>query len=182
MLRLRAQLRRARRASIHPGVQGCAPQARMFCATDAEQLFDFINVHVGKGGGAQDFDRIQRDGLARSRVLVDRASELIHRQDVFTMLDDQIPVQRCIVAALEQAIKYKTKSIILVNGAPGTRKSVIALDAFGSPLRRNYSTFFASGSAAFTYGMRQLLGSDLASLVRFTDFFGNTPKIRSMFW
>jgi len=154
-----------------PQYAGVMAQAPIFCATDAERLAEFIRARVGNGRGLEVVDRIRREGLAPSRMLVDRATELIHRQDVFTMLDEQIPAQRSIVAALGHAMRTKSKSIILVEGGPGTGKSVIALDALGHALRRGLGAFLVSGSAAFTHGMRRLLGTDLASLVRFTDFF-----------
>lgn len=65
---------------------------------------------------------------------------------------------------------------MLVEGGPGTGKSVIALDALGHAIRKKQTTYLVSGSAAFTHGMRRLLGPELAPLVRFTDFFWNHPE------
>ncbi|MDP2367244.1 DNA/RNA helicase domain-containing protein [Rhodoferax sp.] len=146
-------------------------QAPVFCATDAEVLAEYLRARVGKGRGAEVNERIRREGFAPSKLLIDSAAELIRHQDVFTMLDEQIPAQKSIVRAIGRAIQTKSKSIILVDGGPGTGKSVVALDALGYALRKNRATFLVSGSAAFTFGMRKLLGPDLASLVRFTDFF-----------
>lgn len=146
-------------------------QAPVFCANDAESLAVFLKERVGGGRGGDVFDQVHLGGFAPSRLLIDSAADLIRQQDLFTMLDDQIPAQRSIVRALTEAIRVKTKSVILVEGGPGTGKSVIALDALGHALRKEQATFLVSGSAAFTHGMRRLLGPDLASLVRFTDFF-----------
>jgi hypothetical protein len=146
-------------------------QAPVFCATDAEPLADFISVRVAKGRGAEVFDIIQRGGLAPSRLLIDSATSLIHQQSLFTLLDDQIPARTSIIDALRRAVRNKSKSIILIEGGPGTGKSVIALDALGYSLQKKLCAFFVSGSAAFTHGVRRLLGADLAALVRFTDFF-----------
>ena len=150
--------------------------APVFCSVDAETLADFVKTQVGNGLGADVLDRIRREGLAPSKLLIDRAAELIRRQDVFTMLDDQIPAKRSIERALAEAMRTKRKSVVLVEGGPGTGKSVIALDALGQALRKGRGTFLVSGSAAFTHGMRRLLGPDLASLVRFTDFFWEHPE------
>jgi len=87
------------------------------------------------------------------------------------MLDEQIPAQQNIVRAMNDAIRSKGKSIVLVEGGPGTGKSVIALDALGHAIRKKQVVHLVSGSAAFTHGMRRLLGPELSPLVRFTDFF-----------
>lgn len=145
--------------------------APLFCAADAELLAAYIRRRVGNGDGARILDLIRSEGFTPSKLLIDRATDLIREQDVFTMLDEQIPAQRSILKALAEAIRGRGKSIILIEGGPGTGKSVVALDALGHSLRKKLGTFLVSGSAAFTHGMRRLLGPDLASLVRFTDFF-----------
>ena len=146
-------------------------RAPVFCAMDAEALADYMRTRLGDDRGAEVIDRVHREGFAPSRLLIDGAAEMIRRQDVFTMLDEQIPAQQSIVRSINAAIRGKRKSIILVEGGPGTGKSVIALDALGHALRKQQGVYLVSGSAAFTYGMRRLLGPDVASLVKFTDFF-----------
>jgi len=148
-------------------------RAPIFCMADAEQLADFMRTLVGNDHGAELFDRMDREGLGPSLSLIERASDLIRRQDVFTMLDEQIPAMRSIVRAMSQAARRERKSVILINGGPGTGKSVIALEAFGHALRNKQSTFFATGSSAFTNGIRKILGPDLAPFIRFTDYFWN---------
>ncbi len=145
----------------------------VFCANDAEELGAFLSTRLGHGRGQEIAERVRREGFAPSKLLIDSAAELMRRQDVFTMLDEQIPAQQAIVRSLNDAVRSKGKTIVLVEGGPGTGKSVIALDALGQALRREQGTYLVSGSAAFTHGMRRLLGPDLASLVRFTDFFWN---------
>jgi hypothetical protein len=145
--------------------------APVFCAGDAEALALFFRSRLGEDRGAEVVDRVRREGLAPSKLLIDYASEMIRQQDVFTMLDEQIPAQHSIVQSMNEAIRSRSKSIILVEGGPGTGKSVIALDALGHAIRKKQVVHLVSGSAAFTHGMRQLLGKELAPLVRFTDFF-----------
>lgn len=146
-------------------------QAPVFCATDAEQLAEYMRSHVGNDHGAEVYDRMRREGVGPSESLIARAAEMIRRQDVFVMLDEQIPAQKNIVRAIRKAGDRKQKSVILVDGGPGTGKSIIALNAVGEALKESKNTFLVSGSAAFTHGIRKLLGPDLAPLVKFTDAF-----------
>jgi hypothetical protein len=154
--------------SIHEENMSSAP---VFSAVDVELIAEFIVARVSGGNGIAVADRIRMEGFSPSKLLIDRAAELIRHQNVFTMLDDQISAQMSILSAVRRATRAKSKTIIVVDGGPGTGKSVVALDALGHALRANRSAFLVSGSAAFTYGMRRLLGSDLAPLIRFTDFF-----------
>jgi hypothetical protein len=146
-------------------------RAPVFSAVDAESLATFLAARLGEDRGAEIVDRVRREGIAPSKLLAEHASEAIRRQDVFTMLGEQIPAQRNIIQAITDATRAKSKSIILVEGGPGTGKSVIALDAVGHALRAHRVVHLVSGSAAFTHGMRRLLGPEIAALVRFTDFF-----------
>lgn len=146
-------------------------QAPVFCATDAEQLAEYMRAHVGNDHGAEVYDRMRREGVGPSESLIARAAEMIRQQDVFVMLDEQIPAQRNIVRAIAKASDRKQKSIILIDGRPGTGKSIVALNAVGEALKEGKNTFLVSGSAAFTHGIRKLLGPDLAPLVKFTDAF-----------
>lgn len=137
---------------IHAETMSSAP---VFCAGDVELIADFLKSRVGGGNGTSVADRILRQGFAPSRLLIDRAAELIRRQDVFTMLDDQIPVQKSAIVAIRRASRAASKTVIVVDGGPGTGKSVIAPDALGHALRNNYRTFFVSGWAIEPMGAEQ---------------------------
>ncbi len=94
-------------------------RAPVFTATDAEALADYMKGRLDDDRGAEVVDRVWREGVAPSKLLIDNVSEMIQRQDVFTMLDEQIPAKQSIVACIEKAIQRKSNSIILVNGGPG---------------------------------------------------------------
>lgn len=158
-------------ALFDPQYADVIKQAPVFCAMDAQALANYMKAQLDADRGAEIVDRIRREGIAPSKRLLERASESIRKQDVFTMLDEQIPAQQNILRSMNEAIRTRRKSIVLVEGGPGTGKSVIALDSFGHALRKKQQVALVSGSAAFTHGMRRLLGSDVAPLVKFTDFF-----------
>lgn len=151
-------------------------RAPVFCATDAEALAEFLKARLSEDRGVEIMARVRQEGLGPSKILTEQATEAIRRQDVFTMLGEQIPVQRNILRAIKESLRAKSKSIILVEGGPGTGKSVIALDALGQALRSNLGVRLASGSAAFTHGMRRLLGPEAAALVGFTNSFWDVPE------
>ena len=168
---------RDRKGPLFKGIhQKAISLAPLFCSEDAIPLAHFVSSRVGCGRGYEVIDRIGREGLAPSKSLVDQAAVQIRHQDVFTMLDEQIPAQESIRRALSKSLRRKSKTVILIEGGPGTGKSVIALDALGHALKDGCGVFLVSGSAAFTHGMRRLLGPELSSLVKFTDYFWQHPE------
>jgi hypothetical protein len=74
---------------FHPQYADVMVQAPMFCSTDAEALADFMKARLGDDRGAEVVDRVRREGFTPSKLLIENASELIRRQDVFTMLDER---------------------------------------------------------------------------------------------
>ena len=162
-------------ALFDPRFAECVGRSPLFCARDARRFASFISEHVGAGGGTEIFQRIWREGCGPSLALKEHAADLIYSQNVFTLLDEQILARNSIIAAVKRARKAGGKSIILIEGGPGTGKSLIALDAFGE-LHTKYKVFLVSGSAALTGGWRRLLGSKLAENIKFTDFFWQYPE------
>jgi DUF2075 family protein len=146
-------------------------KAPIYCSKDVEQLAAFIRKSVGKGRGLEVIERIWRDGNGPAKILQQVVPQIIRRQNVFTLLDEQIPALLSILSALEVAATRKRKTLILIEGGPGTGKSVIAVEAFAEALRRERNVFVVSGSSAFTNGMRRLVGTRLARRINFTDFF-----------
>ena len=147
----------------------------LFSACDAELFASFIKKHVGAGGGAEILQRIWREGCGPSLALKDHASDLVYSQNVFTLLDEQILARNSIITAVKRAKRAGGKSIILIEGGPGTGKSLIALDAFGE-LHTKHEVSLVSGSAALTGGWRRLLGNQLARNIHFTDYFWQHPE------
>ena len=157
---------------FHPQFDHLRSQSPTFGERDATLMAGYLNWRLAGGNGRQVLDRYDNQGLGPSKQLIDHAGEMIQRQDVFRLLDEQLTANNAILArAIRYAATTHRNHVILVRGGPGTGKSVIALNALGEVLRRELSVFLVSGSSAFTHGMRRILGRRLEGLVRFTDFF-----------
>jgi hypothetical protein len=97
---------------------------------------------------------------------------MIHKQQIFTLIDDQIAAYNAIMSKAKQLSKTSTKSIIIVKGGPGTGKSVIALEVMGELMRQGKVVFHATGSSAFTNTLRKIVGRRASNLFKF--FFSFT--------
>jgi hypothetical protein len=159
---------------FHPQFDALRTTTPTFGERDAALLARYLEARLKRGHGTPVIEAYDRAGIGPSQSLVDHAGAMIREQNVFRLLDDQIAANNEILRAIGRASERSRKQVVLVRGGPGTGKSVLALNALGELLRRGFAeVYLVSGSAAFTHGLRRVLGERLAAQVRFTDFFWN---------
>lgn len=103
-------------------------QAPVFYKTDAKKLQDFIKNFVKYGDDKEILYLIENGKIRPSKALADcLASMLKHNKKEFTLIDDQKLVYE---KALELARKSNelNKNVFIVEGGPGTGKSVVAIN------------------------------------------------------
>ena len=72
---------------------------------------------------------------------------------------------------------YKAgKTVMIVKGGPGTRKSVIALKLVGELSGAGYNTQHATGSRAFTGNIQKLVGSRASKQFRYFNGYVEAEK------
>lgn len=101
--------------------------APVFLKSDKQKLREFIASHVKKGDTNNIMFRIENGNIKPSKALTDCLSSMLKGNDEFIMLDDQKVVYE---AALSGARKSDntTKNVLIVEGGPGTGKSVVAIN------------------------------------------------------
>ena len=126
----------------------------VFFAKDAEKLQDFIYQYVGKGKGLGILYQIENGKIKPSKKFVEYVSDIFEGNEVYTLLDDQ-------KVAYSNIVKYATdateKTTIIVNGGPGTGKSVVAMNAFVSLLKKSLNLKFVAPNASFRTCMVDML-------------------------
>lgn len=151
-------------------------QSPTFAQDHVQDFGEFLQQRL-LGGKGHNIQILMDDaGIGPSQSLIDHAKDVIQQQVVFRLMDDQLTANNSILAAFKNASKKKQKRVLLVRGGPGTGKSVIALNTVGEALKQGLDVSLVTGSAAFTYGIRKVLGNRLSGLVRFTDFFWSASE------
>lgn len=82
-----------------------------------------------------------------SKKLIDAVASLFKGNEDFILLDDQIIAYETI--CYEARNKSRTKKVIIVEGGPGTGKSVVSLNVFNSLIADEKSINFVAPNAAF---------------------------------
>lgn len=103
-------------------------QAPVFIKGERNKLTEFIKKHVKYGDNKEGIYRLENGKIKPSKSLQDALSSMLKGNQEFLMLDEQKVVYE---TALDMAIKsYKDhkKRVLIIEGGPGTGKSVVAIN------------------------------------------------------
>lgn len=118
----------------------------VFFQQDSQKLEDFFTKEIGKGDGMEILDEIEKGKIRPSKKLIDFISELYKGNKVYTLLDEQ---QVAYANIMKNALSAKAKTVVIVNGGPGTGKSVVAINTFVNLLQNGKNVCFVAPNAAF---------------------------------
>jgi len=114
---------------------------------ERRRLQDFIKKHVRYGDKAQTLFRIESGRIRPSKSLADGLVGLLRGHPEFVLVDDQKLVYE---AALSHArkVRDKGKRVLIVEGGPGTGKSVVAVNLLVGLTKMDLVTKYVTKNAA----------------------------------
>jgi uncharacterized protein len=146
----------------------------VFAKEDFKELGSFLRERLSEGNGLDVFGRFVMSPIRPSKKLLEHTTDMINKQQIFNLIDDQIAAYNSIMHKAKNLSKTDRKSIVIVKGGPGTGKSVIALEVMGELMRQGRTVFHATGSSAFTKTLRKLVGKRAERLFKFFNSFITT--------
>lgn len=102
-------------------------KAPVFLKTDALKLREFIKQHIKYGDSDQIMYRIDNGKIKPSKNLADQLSSMLGGNQEFVLIDDQKVVFETALQLASQATS-ENKKVLIVEGGPGTGKSVLAIN------------------------------------------------------
>jgi hypothetical protein len=121
--------------------------APAFLKDDALKLRAFIKAHVKYGDKGETMYRI-RDGRIRpSKSLADHLASMIQGNREFYLIDEQKLVYETALA-LATASTPENKNVLIVNGGPGTGKTVVAINLLVELTNRDLATKYVTKNSA----------------------------------
>lgn len=150
-------------------------RAPVFFGNDRERLEQHLISAVGCGGGADVMARVESGRAAPSKKLLEHAASVIAGNPVFTLIDNQRVAFNVVHSLVEKAIETGKKSAVIVQGGPGTGKSVVAVQLVAALAREQRSVVHCTGSTAFTTNLRAQVGGRAAQLFKYFLSFMRTP-------
>jgi DUF2075 family protein len=146
-------------------------QAPAFAGDQQAQLIGYLRSGVAAGNGQKVLDAVLASKYAPSKKLLEYTSRVIADQSVYVLLDEQQAVFSKIVAEVKEAARRpRKKSVFIVQGGPGTGKSVIALQLVGALTGAGLNVLHLTGSKAFTENMKKVVGTRAAALFKYFNF------------
>lgn len=121
--------------------------APLFLREDADALRKFLVERIQRGDSGQTIDRIEKSEVKPSKQLSESIAMMLQGNPEFTMIDEQkIVFEEALY--LSEEVKKAGKSVLIVEGGPGTGKSVVAINLLVALLNRNLNVRYVSRNAA----------------------------------
>lgn len=122
-------------------------RAPLFLKRDARGLQDFIKQHIRAGDRGKLLFDIEQGRIRPSKMLAERLVSMLKGNQEFVMIDDQKWVFE---KALHLATKAQSgrKQVFIVQGGPGTGKSVVAMNLLARASEKQLLAAYVTKNAA----------------------------------
>jgi DUF2075 family protein len=154
--------------------------SKLYFKEDFKKLEDFIKKYVGQGKGKDILYKIESGNIKPSKQLINHVTGLYKGNPEFILLDEQKVAYE---TAYKLALDAKTKTTIIINGGPGTGKSVVSMSLLGGLLKKAKNVIFSAPNASFREVMvDKLVRAEDASRVKYLlkgsgAFYNAKPNI-----
>jgi DUF2075 family protein len=146
----------------------------------SDQLRSMVKANISVGTGTELLERIDAAVIRPSQQLADSVGSMLRGQEEFVLLDEQKTVLEKIVSASNESLTGQ-KRVLIINGGPGTGKSVISINALArltsQRLNVKYVTPNAAPRAVFEAKLKKIFGkADIRNLFSGSGSFTETEK------
>ena len=150
----------------------------VFIKGQGPELRSMISANIKEGTGTALLERIDAAVIRPSQQLADSVGSMLQGREEFVLLDEQKTVLEKIVKASNDSLTGQ-KRVLIINGGPGTGKSVISINALarltGQRLNARYVTPNAAPRAVFEAKLKKIFGkADIRSLFSGSGSFTET--------
>ena len=146
----------------------------------SDQLRSLVKANISSGTGTDLLERIDAAVIRPSQQLADSVGSMLKGHEEFVLLDEQKTVLEKIVNSSNESLTGQ-KRVLIINGGPGTGKSVISINALArltsQRLNVKYVTPNAAPRAVFEAKLKKIFGkADIRSLFSGSGSFTETES------
>jgi uncharacterized protein len=141
-------------------------------ASERQRLGAFIRAHVKYGDDLNLLYKMEHGRIRPSKMLADSLAGMLKGKQEFVLIDDQKLVYESALALSREA-KKDSKRVLIVEGGPGTGKSVVAINLLATLTQQRQNCRYVSSNSA----PRQVYESRLTGHFRAThirNFFSGS--------
>lgn len=129
----------------------------VFIKGQKKEIVKLISDRIKSGGGVELLRKIDSSPTRPSIQLAEAVSNMLQGKEAFVLIDDQKTVLESIIKASSDGLNGQ-KQVVIVQGGPGTGKSVVAINALsrlmGQRLIARYVTPNAAPRAVFEVNLK----------------------------
>lgn len=140
-------------------------KAPAFLKDDALKLREFIKTFVKYGDKTNVMYRIEAGKIRPSKALSDSLSSMLKGNQEFVMIDDQKIVYETALSLARQSSE-NNKNVLIVQGGPGTGKSVVAINLLVEAMSLKLNSRYVTKNSA----PRDVYASKLTGTMKKTEF------------
>jgi DUF2075 family protein len=145
-------------------------EAPLFAKGEGEKLREFIRTYIPRGRGNEVLIALENGRIRPSKALADAVTGIVRGQPEFILLDEQKEVfEACLDAARNAS--PGTPRVIIVEGGPGTGKSVIAIHLLAALLAKKIFAMYVSKNAAPRHVFVEQLGRHKQDKIKLSGLF-----------
>ena len=145
-----------------------------FTGDQRDGLASYLDQRVNGPDEGDILKQVAASTFKPHRRLLDHVGRVIRNEPSFVLLDEQLVAYNAILDEVAHAGENMRRVVFLVEGGPGTGKSVIAVNLVAELASRGLSTLHLTGSKAFTENLRQRVGNRAGALFK---YFRDTATI-----
>lgn len=113
----------------HPDYDAFTSLSKVYDRTQLKELRNFIASSTSKGDNNQLLSRIENGKIKPSKSLQDSLKNMLSGNQEFLLIDDQKVIFENILYFANYAKENNSKITLIIEGGPGTGKSVVAINA-----------------------------------------------------
>ena len=122
-------------------------KAPLFLKHDSIKLREFIKEYIHYGDDKDIMYQIDHGRIRPSKSLADKLASLLEGNKEFVMIDDQKVVYEKAIELTQQA-NAQNKKVLIIQGGPGTGKSVVAINLLVALTNKGFVTQYVTKNAA----------------------------------
>ena len=140
-------------------------KAPVFCKGDKEKLQDFISESIKFGDSKKTLSRIENGKTRPSKEIAENMSSMIRGNTEFVMIDGQKVTYENALSLVRKSTA-RSKNVLIVEGGPGTGKTVVAINLLVAVTKLGLNTQYVTKNAA----PRTVFESKLTGTLKRTQF------------
>ncbi|WP_138006441.1 DUF2075 domain-containing protein [Halalkalirubrum salinum] len=136
-------------------------RAPVFLKQDVDELSEYLASKITTPDTGDLLQQVEDADLKPNKKLQDSLEGMLEANDEFTLIDSQKVVFERAVELAKQANEEDEKKVLIVEGGPGTGKTVVAVNILAELIQNEYTTQYVSKNRAPRAVYKQKLRGDM---------------------